>query len=196
MVRPCRHTAQQAAQVRHETSRSGAKCELVLTGTERLVLLRSTLIRRANRVCCWCGGRVVFGTAPNLLIADDDRAFRETLRSVFEPRGFHTIPASDGDEALEIIQRQPVHLLLTDMHMPRMSGLETIRHVKRLKWAMPCILLSAAIDEGIVREARQITAISVLAKPVRFADVTRTVYHALRTAYAWFDEEFNEGKGA
>ncbi len=132
---------------------------------------------------------MVTGTAPNLLIADDDRAFRETLRSVFEPRGFHTIVASDGDEALKIVQREPVHLLLTDMHMPRMSGLETIRRVKRLRWAMPCILLSAALDEGIVQEARTIASLSVLSKPVRFADVTEAVHRALQAAYGWFDDD-------
>ena len=78
---------------------------------------------------------------PSLLITDDDRGFRETLRSVFEPRGFHTLLASDGEEALEIIDTQPVHLIVLDMHMPRLSGLETIRQVKQLGQGLPLSLI-------------------------------------------------------
>ncbi len=127
----------------------------------------------------------MFVPPPNLLITDDDRALRETLRSVFEPRGFRTIMAGDGAEALAIVRRQPVHLLLTDMYMPKMTGIETIRRVKEVHVALPCILLSASLDEALAEEARQAEAFSVLPKPIRFAEVTRAVYHALHDVYGW-----------
>ena len=68
---------------------------------------------------------------PSLLITDDDYDFRETLRGVFEPRGFHTLTAGDGEEALEILKHETVHLALFDMHMPRLSGLDAIRRLKQ-----------------------------------------------------------------
>lgn len=125
------------------------------------------------------------GELPSLLITDDDTPFRETLRSVFEPQGFHTILASDGQEALEIVTCQEVHLVLLDMHMPRLSGLETLRRVKQLKSLLPCILMSANADELLVQEALEAQAFSVLTKPVSSRKITLTVRMALRRAYRW-----------
>ena len=122
---------------------------------------------------------------PSLLITDDDRDFRETLRGVFEPRGFRTLLAGNGQEALDIVQREPVHLMLLDMHMPRLTGLETIRRVKALRSVLPCILISGALDEQIMEEARAAEAFSVLSKPVSFSEITGTVDAALRVAYDW-----------
>ena len=56
---------------------------------------------------------------PSILITDDDLDFRETLRFVFEPRGFRTLLAGDGEEALEIMRGEQVHLVLLDVHMPQ-----------------------------------------------------------------------------
>lgn len=124
-------------------------------------------------------------SSPHLLITDDDRALRETLRAAFEPRGFRTEMAADGAEALEIVQRKPIHLLLTDMYMPKMTGLETIRRVRLVRVTLPCILLSASLDDALAEKAKQAEAFSVLSKPVRFADVARAVYKALHDVYGW-----------
>lgn len=122
---------------------------------------------------------------PSLLITDDDADFRETLREVFSPRGFRTILASDGDEALTILDREPVHLLLLDMHMPRCSGLDLIRQVRQVRPTPPWILLSAALDDTIVQAALEASACSVLAKPIRFAEITSIVADVMRSRYNW-----------
>jgi CheY-like chemotaxis protein len=121
---------------------------------------------------------------PSLLITDDDRDFRETLRGVLEPR-FRTLVAGDGEEALDIVRRQEVHLLLLDMHMPKLTGLETLRRVKQFKSRLPCILLSAALDEALIRQAELAQAFSVLSKPVTRQQLTSTVEAALRRIYDW-----------
>ena len=69
---------------------------------------------------------------PSLLITDDDRDFRETVAGMLSDRGFETLQAGDGEEALKIVCRQEVHLLLLDMQMPRLSGLETIERLRDL----------------------------------------------------------------
>jgi CheY-like chemotaxis protein len=122
---------------------------------------------------------------PSLLITDDDLDFRETLRIVFEPRGFRTLLAGDGEEALEILRHQEVHLLLIDMHMPKLTGLETLRQVKRFKSRLPCILLSAALDESLILQARNAEAFSVLSKPITRQTLTSTVDAAMRRIYNW-----------
>ena len=124
---------------------------------------------------------------PSLLITDDDFDFRQTLREALEPQGFRTLLAGDGEEALAVMRRETVHLAVLDMHMPRLSGLETIRRLKELYERLPCILISAAMDESLAREAQRVKAYSVLSKPVRFADLNGVIRGALRATYAWHD---------
>jgi len=122
---------------------------------------------------------------PSILIADDDTAFRETLRQTLEPRGFQTVAAADGEETLKILDRQPVHLLLLDMHMPRLTGLETVRRIRQFQPRLPCVLLSAALNENIVQQAHLVDVFSVLAKPVSRFDITDTVDQVFRRIYGW-----------
>jgi CheY-like chemotaxis protein len=123
--------------------------------------------------------------APALLITDDDLAFRETLQEVFEPQGFRTLLAGDGEEALAIVRREEVHLVLLDMYMPKLTGLETLRLVKQFKAILPCILLSADLDEPLIEQARLAQAFSVLSKPVTRRQITGVVSQALERTYNW-----------
>jgi len=123
--------------------------------------------------------------APSLLITDDDAEFRATLRDVFQPRGFRTLLAGDGEEALRIVRAEPVHLLLLDVHMPRLGGLETLRAIRRFHAMLPCILMSARLDQMILEQARREHAFSVLAKPVTLELLTSTVRQALERTYDW-----------
>jgi CheY-like chemotaxis protein len=120
---------------------------------------------------------------PSLLITDDDAGFRETLRSVFEPR-YRTLLAGDGEEALKIVRSQEVHLILMDMHMPRLTGLELLRQLRQLHVPVPCILLSADLDDRIIQQARAENAFSVLSKPVTRQRITWTVEQAIETTYS------------
>jgi len=123
-------------------------------------------------------------TTPSILITDDDRGFRETVRGMLEPR-FRTVTASNGEEALRIVSVEPVHLLLLDMHMPRLTGLETVARVRQFNSLLPCVLLSAALDEMIIRQARLADVFAILAKPVSRHEITNTVDEALRRIYGW-----------
>ena len=123
--------------------------------------------------------------SPSLLITDDDREFRETLQVGLEPRGFRTLLAGDGEEALHIVRSQEVHLVLLDMHMPKLTGLETLRLLKQFRSMLPCILLSARLDELMIEQARLARAFSVLAKPITLAQLTGTLRQALRRTYDW-----------
>jgi CheY-like chemotaxis protein len=136
---------------------------------------------------------------PRLLITDDDRDFRETVAGVLNERGFETLQAADGEEALNIVCRQQVHLLLLDMQMPRLSGLETIERLRgaEMPWTivdpingkltipLPWILISGALDERIIARAQAAAVFSVLPKPVRLPELTGAVAGALAQAYGW-----------
>jgi CheY-like chemotaxis protein len=123
---------------------------------------------------------------PSILITDDDASLRETLRGVFEPQGFRTYQACDGQEALDMLMSgEEIHLLLADMHMPRLTGLETIRLVKQMRAGLPCILMSARADESLVREALSAQAFTVLTKPITVRGVLDNVGQALEKSYNW-----------
>ena len=102
----------------------------------------------------------------SLLITDDDPAARETLRDIFAPQGFNTIMAESGEEAIDLIRDHEVHLALMDMHLPRLSGLETIAIVRQIKGIIPAILITADQDDNLMRRALSEHAFCVLAKPV------------------------------
>lgn len=122
---------------------------------------------------------------PRLLITDDDAAIRTSLQSLFEDRGFQTRLACNGQEAVEIVQQDQIHLMLLDMHMPHMTGLEAIRKIQQLACPVPCILFSANLDETLTEQAKQAHVFSVLAKPFRLAQITELVRGALWTTYGW-----------
>jgi CheY-like chemotaxis protein len=126
-------------------------------------------------------------TEPNILIADDDRDFRESLGEVFSRRGYRTQLAADGCEAVEMVRKHTgLHVVLLDVHMPRLSGLEAlvlIRQVSQI--TLPCILMSAQLDDAIVRQAEELHTAQVLAKPFTLRTLTGTVEQILSQSYGW-----------
>ena len=124
-------------------------------------------------------------TQPTILITDDNRAFRETLQDVFAPRGFCTFLAADGEEAVKIIRNERIHVALLDMHMPRLTGLETIYAARQITTILPFVLITAALDDAIRREAETAHVFNVLEKPVELNVVTKVVAEAFRQTYDW-----------
>lgn len=125
------------------------------------------------------------GRRPAVLITDDDAALRETLRATLEPCGVDTMLAGDGLEALEIMQRDPVHVAVFDMHMPRLTGLEAMLRLRAMGLDLPCILISAKLDERLKAAAGEANVFSLLPKPISRAALTASVQQALKTRYSW-----------
>jgi two-component system chemotaxis response regulator CheY len=125
----------------------------------------------------------------SILITDDDRNCREALRDIMEPQGFRTFLAACGEEALEITEAQPVHLAILDMHMPTLTGLETLSLLRQIRALLPCILVSADVTESLMRQAWQAHAYSVIPKPVSKGVVIHTVVRALIRVYGEVSEE-------
>ena len=119
----------------------------------------------------------------SILITDDDGNCRETLREIVEPKGFRTLLASSGEEAVDIVRADPVHLVLLDMHMPSLTGLETLRLVRQINRMLPCILVTGDADQHLMREAYQAQVYSVIPKPINRHEVLYTIIRALRRFY-------------
>jgi CheY-like chemotaxis protein len=118
----------------------------------------------------------------SILITDDERGCREALREIMEPQGYRTFLASCGEEALDIVQDEEVHLALLDVHMPSMTGLEVLRLLRQMR-ELPVILVTGDATAELIRQAQQARAYSVIPKPVSKNVVIYTVVRALLRCY-------------
>jgi CheY-like chemotaxis protein len=122
------------------------------------------------------------GRSYELLLADDDAEFRATLRQVLEPH-VALCEAECGEQAIEIVRSRHVDLVLLDMHMQQLTGLDTLRRVKSLRAALPCIIITASFTEELQRSAVEADAFSVLRKPITRRTLLLAVSRALEAAY-------------
>jgi len=117
-----------------------------------------------------------------VLIADDDRGFRETLEIILEPY-FRTLAVECAEQAIEVVEHDPIDLVLFDMHMHVLTGLEAVSIVKKLRSDLPCILITADFTESLKIQALQAQAHAVLKKPVARRDLILQVGTALCSTY-------------
>ncbi len=97
----------------------------------------------------------------DVLITDDNASFRRVLREVLEDRPFLRLhEAESGEQALEVVTIQRIDIVLLDMHMHVLTGLETLKVLKRLDRLRPCILIlripvtSCTVTRGRLRPFR------------------------------------------
>ena len=113
-----------------------------------------------------------------ILVVDDEGSLLMTLAANLELEGFEVVEAEDGARALEILQRERFDLVLTDIRMPGMSGVELFRRVRRLHPEMPVVLMTAFALEGLVEQAIGEGAFAVLPKPFAIEHVVATLARA------------------
>jgi DNA-binding NtrC family response regulator len=118
-----------------------------------------------------------------ILIADDDGSCREALRDIMEPQGYRTLLASCGEEAIDIVRGGVVHLVLLDMHMPSLTGLETLELARQINAMLPAILVTADASAQLMVQAQRARVYSVIPKPVSKNMVLYTVVRALARFY-------------
>jgi len=114
-------------------------------------------------------------TKPTILIVDDDNVSLSLLCKLVEKLEYKVISAHDGKQAQEILQAQPVDLVIADYDMPEMDGLELLRHVKEAYPRMPFILVTAYSNVKVIREAWANGAFDFFQKPVFVDRLNQTV---------------------
>jgi two-component system, NtrC family, response regulator HydG len=140
----------------------------------RLGQLLSTVDRygRARRAGAVYGGGMANPGGKTILIVDDEPAVRAVLTAYFEhaygPRGFTVETAADGAGALAVVRRQRPALVLLDIDMPGMSGIEALRGMRAIDPRIPVIMVTGNEDSRVAGEVIGDGAYSYLPKPVRF----------------------------
>jgi DNA-binding NtrC family response regulator len=115
---------------------------------------------------------------PCILIVDDDPGQRSLLDSFLRSQNFETLLADSGETALKILESQKPAMMISDVRMPGMSGLETLRRVRQMFPALPVLLVTAfeRVREAVV--AMRDGALDYLAKPIDLGELLVTVQQA------------------
>ena len=110
-----------------------------------------------------------------ILIVDDDPGQRSLLDSFLRSQGFETVLADSGEKALEALRRDPFAMMISDVRMPGMSGLETLRNARREHPTLPVLLVTAYADIREAVNAMRDGALNYLAKPIDLDELLNTV---------------------
>lgn len=121
---------------------------------------------------------------PNILVVDDDDFQHKLIGKLLEQKDFHLVFASSGREALRITRKAPPDLILMDVMMPDMDGLETMRNLKaEPKFAkIPVIMITGKSDGQVVSNSMKVGAADFVVKPFNKATLIAKVNHALGKA--------------
>jgi len=117
---------------------------------------------------------------PRILVIDDDAAIRDSLRMILEYEEYQFVGAASGQEGLEAIQRERPDIVLLDIKMPGMDGMEVLRRVRALDEGLPVVMISGHGTTATAVEAIRSGAIDFLDKPLGSERVLVTLRNVLR----------------
>jgi two-component system response regulator PilR (NtrC family) len=102
---------------------------------------------------------------PRILVVDDERSMRELLAIVLRREGYEVLLAENGRAAIDTLEREPIDLLISDIKMPDMSGVEVLRAAKRIDQDILGIMITAFASTDTAVEAMRLGACDYLSKP-------------------------------
>lgn len=116
-----------------------------------------------------------------ILVIEDDEGMRFLLEDFFKEEGFETDFVSNGSEAFRKLVRETFDLILTDVRMPGLTGLDILPGIKKLHPEVPIIVITAFGSEEVHRRAIKRGATAYLEKPLHFSKL-RTMIHEIISA--------------
>jgi DNA-binding NtrC family response regulator len=110
-----------------------------------------------------------------ILIVDDDASQRSLLESFLTSQGFEVVPVASGEQALEILRNEEISLMISDVRMPGISGLETLRRARKEHAVLPVLLVTAYADIREAVGAMRDGAVNYLTKPIDLDELLASV---------------------
>lgn len=119
----------------------------------------------------YCSGKI--------LVVDDEDLVRWSLTRFLESEGFEAYEAEGGHKALEILETYPISVMITDLMMPEMDGIELIRTAVDKAPDLFVLVITAADSSHLVTSAQDAGAIKIFSKPLSFTDIAGTISNLL-----------------
>jgi two-component system NtrC family response regulator len=114
-----------------------------------------------------------------ILIVDDEKNYRVVLEALLAPEGYEVLTAGSGREALKLVREADVDLIITDMKMPGMSGMELMEEAKKIEPDLPVIMMTAYGTIEMAVEAMKKQAFDYITKPFQNEELKLTIKKAL-----------------
>ncbi len=109
---------------------------------------------------------VAAGDGDFILVVDDEPQIRDLLKRFLSLRGYKVRVASDGQQALTMVEQEAPQLIVLDVYMPGINGVEVLRQLRRRKFTGGVILLTGSQDDKLLQEALDLGSVDVMGKPV------------------------------
>lgn len=119
--------------------------------------------------------------AKRIMTVDDSASVRQMVSFTLKNAGYDVLEAADGQEALELFQKEPVDMVITDLNMPRMDGIELIRCARRLPAGkfIPIIMLTSESQSNKKQEGKEAGASGWIVKPFKPEQLLAVVQRVL-----------------
>jgi len=115
-----------------------------------------------------------------ILIVDDNPFIRKTFRRHLEIAGYEVFDAEDGQSALDRLELHDIDVVLLDISMPRMSGVECLDRIKNKYKNIPAVMITAVTDVHTAVEAMKMGALDYITKPIKKGDLLIAVERAIK----------------
>ena len=117
--------------------------------------------------------------AGRVLVVDDEAEGVELLREFLSAKGYEVITASDGDEALRKVKEERPHLILLDIQMPKMDGLEVLRRLREIDKEVGVIMITGVNEQEIARQAMALGAFDYIVKPLDLPYLEQSLWYKI-----------------
>jgi len=109
-----------------------------------------------------------------VLIVDDEFGVRESLRMLLKSH-YEIFTAQDGEEALEVLKERKIDLITLDLNMPKLSGIETLREIRKIDAEVPVIIITGYGTQKDEEETRQYGVTDFISKPFNTSQIISVI---------------------
>ncbi len=116
---------------------------------------------------------------PRVLVVDDDPEIVNVLREFLILQGYEVLTASDGRAALHVLKAHRPHVVLLDIRMPKMNGLEALRQIRAIDQEVNVIMVTGIATEEMGQAALKLAACEFITKPIDLQHLARTLWYTI-----------------
>jgi len=113
------------------------------------------------------------------LVVDDEAAIRQAYGDLLRKKGYEVETIESGERALEVIQETGYDLILLDIRLKGISGIETLQRLRKMKNDIKVIIMSGYISKSYVEESFRLGAVNCLHKPFSIETLAQNIHKAL-----------------
>lgn len=117
----------------------------------------------------------------SILLVDDDQEFRKAMKKMFERSGYSVTLAADGQEALDILSKGTFDLIISDLRMPNLNGMQLMEELQKKGVKIPVIFITAYGEVESYMDLMNLGAFEYINKPVKGQEILNVARKALET---------------